>query len=458
MVYTDTWVASATSDATRSTGRWGAWNETLSEEVDTSPGTGDDDRYIADISDQPGPGPYYNVTLTFERGVDYRLQMAKAGVGTRVSDENATYITNNTPTSVSITTSETVDLVVEARDDYNNPVADRTVYADVAGSSRQVATDEDGQATISVDGSALGTGTYTVETSLTSIGGDYDLDGQRNVSFTVDVSSSSGGGGGSGSAYSLNWDNPTADNPNAELSDCSTTGCTWNVGASSDDTLTLRSGTMPALGGFDVEYAVDNTTVGAVSPPDDATGPDGESTTDFTASQNGTAAIYAASGGSSDLFNLTVENVSADGGGGGSTQTLEYQRLNKGDSGVAYFDIENTGSQVTVTDVAVDWSGSGSKTIDNSDSPEISIRPDSGQTGEANNGPYDANGDNIQLTPDAVIDSGTAAEVDIRVIEQGNNAENFDLQQVDSADQADLTIALTLDGETDQVYYFEDTS
>jgi len=133
------------------------WNETLSEEVDPSPGSGDDDRYIADVSDQPGPGPYYNITLTFERGVDYRLQMAKAGVGTRVTEESATYLTDISGDGSSVERGDTTELVVEVRDAYNNPVADTTVNASVAGTNTgsvaetQKQTDDSGRVTFSYE-------------------------------------------------------------------------------------------------------------------------------------------------------------------------------------------------------------------------------------------------------------------------------------------------------------------
>ena len=199
-----------------------AWNETLSEEVDTSPGNGDDDRYIADVSDQPGPGPYYNITLTFERGVDYRLQMAKAGVGTRVSDEEATYLTDVEGDGSTVNQGEKTEFVVEVRDDYNNPVADTNINASVSGTNNgtlaetRKQTDDEGRVTLTYESTAnTDAGTHNVQITLgpeSRLGGGFDETTVENLTMTVTVQNAAADSGGrllylnDGSAFDADGD------------------------------------------------------------------------------------------------------------------------------------------------------------------------------------------------------------------------------------------------------------
>jgi hypothetical protein len=61
--------------------------------------------------------------------------------------------------------------------------------------------------------------------------------------------------------------------------------------------------------GASVDFAVNNSTVGTLSPSQDVTDGDGEVTTELTAENNGTVRVYAVSGGASDIINVTFTNI-----------------------------------------------------------------------------------------------------------------------------------------------------
>ncbi|MBX0305013.1 PKD domain-containing protein [Halomicroarcula sp. F24A] len=158
------------------------------------------------------------------------------------------------------------------------------------------------------------------------------------MNVTVEAPARGGGGGGGGGAYTLSWADPSDYTTSEALADCSAAGCTWDVGGSSDSTLTLRAGTTPALSGFDVEFAVNDTAIGSLLPTDTSTDSNGQATTDITASENGTVGVYTASGGASDVFNLTVQNVSSGGGNGAPTASFTYSPSSPNPGESATFD------------------------------------------------------------------------------------------------------------------------
>jgi hypothetical protein len=249
------------------------------------------------------------VTVELDDSQSYQVQLTKVGVGTGVTDEDTAYLTDISGDGRPVSQGESIALTLEVRDRFNNPPDNATtmqVTAEVAGSGSLQSTtqtpDEDGQVTFVYEATGT-TGDQEIRFSYVGIDGDFDASTPQDVSMTVDVTSGSGGG------YDLNWQNPSSDNPSAALSDCSASDCTWDVGASSDETLTLRAGTAPALEGFDVEFAGTDSSVGTVSPDEAATGSAGEVTTELTANTNGVVDVFAASGGSSDSISITVENT-----------------------------------------------------------------------------------------------------------------------------------------------------
>ncbi|PSP84670.1 hypothetical protein BRC96_04290 [Halobacteriales archaeon QS_6_64_34] len=283
---------------------------------------------VTSVSNASRGNGFYNVSVELDPDRTYSVQLTKVGVGDGVTGEDAAYLTDVEGDGAAVTQGETTELTLEVRDRFNNPpddAASLSVKAAVApGSdgtlqSNSSVPDEDGQVTFVYEATGS-TGTQQINVSYVGLGSGFNATTSQNVSMAVDVTS--GGSDGGGSAYSVLWENPETDNDKSYLSDCSDSSCTWNVNADDDDTLTLRAGTNPMLEGTFVDFAANNTTVGAISPGDATTGSDGEVTTDLTANVNGTIGVYVASGGSSDVIGLTLENV----GVGGSPVGLAIYR------------------------------------------------------------------------------------------------------------------------------------
>ncbi|QIO23770.1 hypothetical protein [Haloarcula sp. JP-L23] len=182
----------------------------LDEEYD--PGGTDPDAYVTSVSKTGENGPFNNVTIAFESGVDYRLQMAKVGVGSRVTDEEDAYVTVVDSGDATVTQSGETEIVLEVRDAYNNPVEGVTVEASDNSSSpgsfaamdNTRRTDQDGRVTFTynTDGSTATTPHQLNFTTTEAITGDvavtpnlvsFDAGDPKNVTRTVTVESESTG-------------------------------------------------------------------------------------------------------------------------------------------------------------------------------------------------------------------------------------------------------------------------
>jgi len=142
---------------------------------------------------------------------------------------------------------------------------------------------------------------------------------------------------------------------------------------------------------------------------------------------------------------------------------LEYGSLERGDGGTLTFTATNVAEDpVTVTDFSADATAIRNNVrINNGDSREVSIEPDSGSMGELNqDGP--GKGDNDRVNADgqvypldqkASINPGSDVTIDIR----GWDAE-FDLERVETEADADVIITLEYDSFDSQSFYFQDTS
>ena len=297
------------------------WQELLSEED-----------HVRSVTQHPAAvtGPFHAVQIKLEPGVAYRLQLTKVGVGTRVTDEGAAYLTDVEGEGTSVTRGESRRLTLAVRDRFNNPVSDVPVNASVGPGKGSFAdgsksTDDDGEVTFeyrTTGTTATGTHRLNFTTNDSSVLSTRPFDQSRpeNVSLNVTVTEPSGGGGGSTGAYTLSWTDPSSESANGgdELTSCSDDACTWDVGASDDDTLTLNSTLHPPYEDVEIDYAVSNSPVGTVSPGQAQTGPDGAATTELTARSDGIVTVLATTDGGSDSIDVRVENVSGGGGGGGS--------------------------------------------------------------------------------------------------------------------------------------------
>ncbi|EMA06729.1 hypothetical protein SAMN05443574_105157 [Haloarcula vallismortis] len=165
------------------------------------------EEYVVDVIGDEGPESLNEVTLVFERGQTYRLKMAKAGIGTKVTEESEAYLTTVGNKNVSVAKGGSEEIVLEVRDAYNNPVSDVNVDGSVEGSNTGSLTtdtessDSDGRVKFVYEADqSTGTGTHTVQFSLDGLG-SFNGDSPEDVSVPVTVTEANqGSGGGSGNS------------------------------------------------------------------------------------------------------------------------------------------------------------------------------------------------------------------------------------------------------------------
>ena len=105
-------------------------------------------------------------------------------------------------------------------------------------------------------------------------------------------------------AYEVRWLNASGEN--GTTPPCSDTECTLNGSVSK--TLDLTAETIPTAEDATVRFAVSDSTVGTVMPATNQTDSAGQTATTLQPEANGSVKIYAASGGSGDVIDITVEN------------------------------------------------------------------------------------------------------------------------------------------------------
>ncbi len=77
-----------------------------------------------DVDENALDGEYGLLQIELERDVNYTLRMARVGVGGGVREPEFRYVTDVEGNGSSVTQGNTQKLVVEARDEYNNPLSD----------------------------------------------------------------------------------------------------------------------------------------------------------------------------------------------------------------------------------------------------------------------------------------------------------------------------------------------
>ncbi|PSP67029.1 hypothetical protein BRC85_08085 [Halobacteriales archaeon QS_1_69_70] len=105
-------------------------------------------------------------------------------------------------------------------------------------------------------------------------------------------------------AYEVRWRDPSGEN--GTTAPCSDTECTLDGNVS--ETLDLTVETIPTAEDATVRFAVSDSTVGTVTPATNETDSAGQTATTLHPEANGSVKIYAASGGSGDVIDITVEN------------------------------------------------------------------------------------------------------------------------------------------------------
>ena len=111
------------------------------------------------------------------------------------------------------------------------------------------------------------------------------------------------GTGGADGAYSTEWRDPSGE---LGTTSCSDTECTLDASAS--ETLDLTAETIPKAEDATVSFSVSNSTIGTVTPTTKETDSEGNASTRMRVQANGIVRVYASSGGSGDVINVTVEN------------------------------------------------------------------------------------------------------------------------------------------------------
>ncbi len=155
----------------------------------------------------------------------------------------------------------------------------------LGGRSDVTATDVGDRVELSFDG-----GDYRVSCAVVGLDG--------TPAFTPP---SDGGSTGSDAAYDTEWLDPSGE---PGTTSCSDTRCTLN--ASISKKLDLTAGTSPTAQDATVRFSVSDRSVGTVSPATSETGSGGDASTRLRARSNGTVKVYAASGGSGDVIDVTV--------------------------------------------------------------------------------------------------------------------------------------------------------
>ena len=138
------------------------------------------------------------------------------------------------------------------------------------------------------------TGDYRVSCAVVGLDGDPAFSPPSDVDTGTDGDA----------AYSTEWFNSSSE---PGTSSCSDEDCTLNATVSR--TLDLTAGTTPAAQDATVSFSVSNSTVGTVAPAANETDSKGNASTRLEAGSNGTVKVYAASGGSGDVINVTVEDL-----------------------------------------------------------------------------------------------------------------------------------------------------
>jgi hypothetical protein len=217
---------------------------------------------------------------------EYTLQTARVDVGSQQSDLGEHYLT--------VVDRDDDEVTVEARDRFNNPVSGVRVNASSGLNPEYRRTGVDGQATFEFADGATGEETIHI----------LDNSSRKDrVQVSVPTGSTTENGSG---AYNVQWLETLSQNSNNGLTCQNVQGC--ELDASVQTAVTLFADSTPTADGGIFEFAVSNTSVGTVSPPNATTSQSGQTSTTFTAERNGTVYAYVSSGGSGDRLEIRVTN------------------------------------------------------------------------------------------------------------------------------------------------------
>ncbi|WP_312907706.1 hypothetical protein [Natronosalvus caseinilyticus] len=259
-----------------------AWNDSLRESDSVLEGSIEE----AGTTDQPA--------IRFQLvNQSYSLQMAEVGIGDATRADAVDRVSYMTVVDEFAPTA-----IVEVRDVLNNPVRNVEITNEGDGILRSTSTGSDGQ--VRIDELEAGD---TVKLSID--GSDVDIE------FEVRAGSGSGGeGDGASPAYWVDWQDPSGQD-SVDEGECNENAC---VVTGNEINLTME--TDDVADGARVEFSVNNTSVGTVSPNTGWTDSAGTNTTTFTVSDvaedGDSVKVFTSSGSDGDTITLTISRE-ADG-------------------------------------------------------------------------------------------------------------------------------------------------
>jgi len=288
------------------------WRELLDGEFTDQGGHVLRDRLRTELL--PAVGDAEVLVIELERNVTYDLELAKAGVGRGVTDEPEAYLTDVRGNGSSVPEGGTTQLVVEVRDEYNNPVSGVVVEGDANGGALAegtMTTGSDGRAAFRYTAGADAGGTdYAVNFSYddpTAVSGTAPED----VQMTVSVRAVASGTDGSGTApFTVAWlESELNENPD-ENGDQLYNFSVPDEGNTLDLTSRVENASVGTVEDARVDFAVNDSTVGDVFPGVEETDSAGEASTTLTANDNGLVRVYAVTGGgASDYIDINISGA-----------------------------------------------------------------------------------------------------------------------------------------------------
>ena len=247
------------------------WETLLDEEIDLNPGNTSNEKYVASVTGTEGPDSLNEITIVFERGATYRLKMAKASVGTGVTDESEAYLTTVGSENITVAKGDSEEIVLEVRDAYNNPVSDVDVNGSVERSNTGSLTtdtessDSDGRVKFVYEtDQSTETGTHTVQFSPDSLG-SFNGESPEDVSVPVTVTEANqGSGGGSGNSSLIYNEDAFALDSDGIIDG----GVQFSVTNEAGETITITTVAVDAVD-EDIDYLSDSYTNSDPAPQED---------------------------------------------------------------------------------------------------------------------------------------------------------------------------------------------
>jgi hypothetical protein len=179
----------------------------------------DEEEHVANVTETTLSDAEYDlVHVVLERGVTYELQVTRVGVGTKVVQPEAAYLTRPSETTPTVPEGGQADLTVEVRDALDNPKTDVRVIAGTRWGNSSVApnnvtSDDNGRLTVTYDAPADISGAsqrtdsvqVSLSTSLSSAVNSSSFNGSTavNVTIPVRVDNSDGSGLDDGGSAAL---------------------------------------------------------------------------------------------------------------------------------------------------------------------------------------------------------------------------------------------------------------